>query len=272
MLCLTLSPLQAETILNAELDGQPYPILLSPAHEILPDVTPMVLGAINQSSLLEAFGRALGGKAIEASCEAALVGIPRVLDLSREDFSLYFSSSPYLAAQTIRDISWGLLSVGVFPVLDLRKGYDREIIRSLMSRKIFPGLLIDEKDWPDSFLEGTGLGIITEEGKWIQHPHEWKRLPWKSPIQIPEDLRIQLLIQSITTIKRTRQFDTHTVVQSHQIGSITDKGVVFYLRPDWMPLQNFLSGVLVFSLDSRVIQAASDILKGLQPARGRKTW
>lgn len=268
---LSLLP-QAQVILDLDLDGEPYRLFIAHPHEILPEITPMVLGSVNQSSLVEKFGRCLGNQAILFNCEAAVVGTTRTLSLADEDFNLSFSASPYLTAQTLRDLSWGALSSGVFPVLDLRNGYNPEVIRSLMARKIFPGLLIDENQWPDPFIIETGLGVVTSDGKWMQNPYEWKRFSWKGSEVSPDPLRIQLLIHSITLIKRTKNFDTTTIIQKDHGLQIIDRGVILYLRPDWMDPKLFLSGVVVYSLDPQVIQEATEVLMGIQPAKGRKSW
>ncbi len=263
---------QAQVILDLDLDGEPYRIYVAHPHEILSEITPMVLGSVNQSSLVEGFGRYLGTQAIHSNCEAAVVGTTKTLSLDDEDFYLSFSASPYLTAQTLRDLSWGVLSSGVFPVLDLRTGYNPEVIRSLIARKVFPGLLIDENQWPDPFIRESGLGVVTSDGQWMQNPYEWKRFSWKGPEVSPDPLRIQLLTHSITLIKRTRSFDTFTIIQEDHGLEIIDRGVILYLRPDWMDPKLFHSGVVVYSLDPKVIQEASEVLMGIQPARGRKSW
>jgi len=242
-------------------------------------VTFFSLGSVGYLSLLEEYGYALAIKAKSLGAGGAIIGRAKPAPKTPERDERYLSSSPYLTAEALKCIAKGLLSGGIFPFVDLTEGYDIDVLKGLVSRNAYLGLLCRSM----TLSNDASLEEFLNKNKWIPilldrtevdpapivHTFVWE-YPLTSERQ--EEIRKNLLLMAIVLVKKPA-FSTEIQV-IRDVGTAVKPGISYIVvgDPTLIPLKNVYGAVWIPADEPFLIQEGTEILNGLKVARGKKNW
>jgi hypothetical protein len=100
-------------------------------NEINNELDYFVIGSLNSYDLIFDFSSDLGSFLKNKGYDFIVFGNMETLKKSSDNFLKYIASSPYIVSQVIYTMIRGFESSGIFPVIYLSKGYDKDIKNSL---------------------------------------------------------------------------------------------------------------------------------------------
>ena len=254
-------------------------VILDP-EDILKDVSYLSLGSCSKTFLSRELGNLIGRILSSKGYDFCICGRVERLRRDVKDPWNYVSSSPYMVSTILRDLYLGLISAGVFPVMDGRYGLNESVITSLRMKKFFPGVLLDDEDEVKKLKELNYIApiLLLKDGKiyfeFPSHPADIMRLKWKDVEWKKEELerlRMDILSSSIVLVKRSR-VERIKVVEGEDVGEDRKLGLIVLKDPFRYDPRNFGGMVVVFSDDEEIIEMAKDILRGKKNPTGRRAW
>jgi hypothetical protein len=279
-LFLIFLPSETGAYVTIEIQRDPsYKILSIEPQEVLEGLTFFSLGSVGYLSLLEEYGYALAAKAKALGVSGAIVGRAKTASKTSVGDGRYLSVSPYLTAEALKSIAKGLLSGGIFPIVDLEQGYDLDVLKGLVSRSAYLGLLCRSQ----TLLNDASLEEFLNKNKWIPilldpadiHPSAIVHtFIWNYPLtlQKQEEIRKNLLLMAVVLVKKP-PFSTD--IQVIRDADTTVKPGISYIvvrDPALVPSKNVQGAVWIPADEPFLVQEAKDILNGLTVARGKKNW
>jgi len=239
------------------------------------EITPFCLGAVNNPETILNFGTLLGKNLLSQGIRGTVIGMPLTLTNGEYNENL-FGNSPYFVAETLKNLSYGLLNSGVLPILDLRYGYDEIVMKSLINRKLFLPMLIDEYTSSDLVdeIKKYDLPVLSTEGKIVYLPSDLRFPDWNKEYEnIPMDeIVMQILIQSTVIIKRMKTHDSYSIINEGYNMNVDNKAVIVLNNPMLVNVKYYDCILLVHSLNDEVLENAEKIIKGISSSGGRKNW
>lgn len=242
------------------------------------EITPFCLGSVNNPSLVKEFGKLMGKYFATSGYAAATVAVPDLLKSGVYDGNL-FGTSPYLVADTVKNLAEGMISSGLMPFLDTRPGYSANVINALMSRKMYLPLIIKDELNNEEInkLKEFQLPLITEKGKVIYLESDIRFPEWKRemadilPKEDIENIVTEILLKSIVLIRKTKNFDDYEIISSST--EISGNKAIFILNnPYVLDVKKYGCVLLLHSNRYSVLEYAGKVAAGLNTAEGRKNW
>ncbi len=223
-----------------------YVVLDVRLRDIVKDVSNLCLGSNGNLTLARDLAEAIGIKMKKLGVKAIVFGTMDTLSRDDSDPLKRFSGSPYITAQVIEYMMEGFANAGIYPILDARGKISPEVVKALISRKLFLPVMVENEE-KMKILQAMGYktAFFSPEG-----PLYGKEISfnWNSERSLDiEEIRKEILKRSIIIL--------------NPLG----KGVAIN--------DPFSSAkVLIFSPESWLIDLAKKVEKGELPATGRKSW
>ncbi|NLH19251.1 MAG: hypothetical protein GX462_04230 [Thermotogaceae bacterium] len=263
-----------------EIQGDPvYKILSIEPTEVFEGVTFFSLGSVGYLSLLEEYGYVLAAKAKALGVSGAIIGRTKPATKATAGDGRYLSSSPYLTAEALKCIAKGLLIGGIFPIVDLEQGYDVDVLKALVSRETYIGLLCRSQTLSNDALLSDFLSrnnwfpILLDSGledtTAITHTFFWD-FPLSDEKR--EEIRKNLLLMAIVQVKKPPFSTEIQVIHNNQTAVKPGISYVVIGDPTLIPSKNVQGAVWIPLNEPFLIQEAKNVLNGLSIAKGKKNW
>ena len=228
--------------------------------DLVQDIDYLVLGVCSDYTLVEKLGRYLGGYLKRFGVDFLVFGTFRTLDNIRS--LRYVSRSPFVTAHVLSLFAKGLQTSGVVPVLDMRGGFDEDVLRAMIARhSLFPFVVRSESTAESIEKMGVKRPFLVDKGNfWIlkngtpnQLEYFWHDV---ATFEELEDVRKEILRRAMVMLQVPPRVSRKMVV----------------IDDPWKKIPKDAKAILIFSEDKWLKDLAQKALNGEFQITGRKTW
>jgi len=227
---------------------------------LVKDIDYLVLGVCSDYTLVEKLGRYLGGYLKKLGVDFLVFGTFKTLNGIRS--LKYVSRSPFVTAHVLSLFARGLQTAGVVPVLDMREGFNEDVIRALVSRHSFFPFVVREESVARKikdlgikrpFLLDKGDFWTLKDGVPNQLEYSWHDEASREKL---EDVRREILMHAMVILQNPSRVSRKMVV----------------IDDPWEKLPKDAKVILIFSDDPWLKKLAEKALNGEFQIKGRRTW